>query len=80
VTPPLANQRADLPKVRPATLDGRYRGNRRRQGAVLPVYMSGYADDAIMRHGVLEASTAFLAKPFTLETLLREVREVLDGR
>ena len=41
--------------------------------------MSGYTDDAIMRHGVLDAGTAFLQKPFTPRTLAQRVREVLDA-
>jgi PAS domain S-box-containing protein len=43
------------------------------------VYMSGYADDAIVHHGVLDAGTRFLAKPFTATDLMSKVREVLDG-
>ena len=41
--------------------------------------MSGYTDDAIVQHGVLEAGTAFLQKPFTPRTLASKVREVLDA-
>ncbi len=42
------------------------------------LFMSGYTDDTIVRHGVLEAKTAFLQKPFTSGTLARKVREALD--
>jgi len=41
--------------------------------------MSGYTDDSIVRHGVLEARIAYLQKPITPETLTTRVREVLDG-
>ena len=43
------------------------------------LYMSGYTDDAIVIHGVLESSMAFIQKPVTSELLLRKVREVLDA-
>jgi two-component system cell cycle sensor histidine kinase/response regulator CckA len=41
------------------------------------LYMSGYTDDAIIRHRVLEPGTAFLQKPFTPTTLARKIREVV---
>ncbi len=43
------------------------------------LYASGYTDDAVFRHGVLEPGTAFLQKPFTPDALARTVREVIDG-
>jgi hypothetical protein len=41
--------------------------------------MSGYADDAIVHHGILESDTAFLQKPFTPVSLTQKVRETLDA-
>ncbi len=43
------------------------------------LFMSGYSDDAILQHGVLETGVAFLQKPFTPDALGRKVREVLDA-
>ncbi|PYP33925.1 MAG: hybrid sensor histidine kinase/response regulator [Gemmatimonadetes bacterium] len=42
------------------------------------VYMSGYTEEAITRHGVLEPGLTYVQKPFTPEGLARKVREVLD--
>jgi CheY-like chemotaxis protein len=39
--------------------------------------MSGYTDDAVVRHGILSADTAFIQKPFTAASLARKVGEVL---
>jgi two-component system cell cycle sensor histidine kinase/response regulator CckA len=43
------------------------------------LFLSGYAEDAIVHQGVLEPGTAFLQKPFTLQSLSRKVREVLNN-
>lgn len=52
--------------------------------AMLPeaaiLFMSGYTDDTIVRHGVLEKSLHFISKPFTAAGMLRAVRACLDGR
>jgi CheY-like chemotaxis protein len=42
------------------------------------LYMSGYTDNAITHHGILEKGMNYLQKPFTMEGLARKVREVLD--
>jgi CheY-like chemotaxis protein len=63
-------------------MDGRQFVERlRARGATVPVlFMSGYDQEALRSHGEQPAGTAFLAKPFTVETLLHAVREALDGR
>ena len=43
------------------------------------LFVSGYADNAVLRHGVLEPGLNYLQKPFTPDQLAREVREVLDA-
>jgi hypothetical protein len=40
--------------------------------------MSGYTDDAILRHGIIGTGEMFLEKPFTTEALAHKVRVALD--
>lgn len=44
------------------------------------LFVSGYADSVVLHHGILEADTHFLQKPFTVEQLGRKVREVLEAK
>ena len=43
------------------------------------LFMSGYTDDAVVRHGIIETQRAFLPKPFTSSALATKVRDVLDA-
>jgi CheY-like chemotaxis protein len=43
------------------------------------LFMSGYSDDAVVRHGMLAGAAAFLQKPVTPDMLLTKVREVLES-
>jgi DNA-binding response OmpR family regulator len=42
------------------------------------LFISGYTDDTVFRHGVLEGGVAFLQKPFNLKALAAKIRELLD--
>ena len=42
------------------------------------LFASGYTENTIVRHGILETDVAFLAKPYSPDALARKVREVLD--
>jgi FixJ family two-component response regulator len=50
-----------------------------RQAGLRVLYISGYTDDVIARRGVLEPGTAFLAKPFTPDSLAAKVSDLLNG-
>jgi CheY-like chemotaxis protein len=43
------------------------------------LYMSGYTDNAIAHHGILEEGLNYIQKPFTVDSLVRKVRDVLDS-
>ncbi|BDU74664.1 response regulator [Mesoterricola silvestris] len=51
----------------------------KRHPGIKVLFLSGYTNDAILRHGVLEEGLPFLQKPFSTDQLRRKVREVLGG-
>jgi len=51
----------------------------RRKLSPRTLYMSGYTDETIAKHGVLDTGLAFIYKPFTVEELSLKLREVLEG-
>jgi two-component system, cell cycle sensor histidine kinase and response regulator CckA len=65
-----------MPQMSGPELAKRLRGLR---PEIKVLFMSGYTDDTIIRHGMLDPKTRFLQKPLTPEDLLQKVREVLDG-
>jgi two-component system cell cycle sensor histidine kinase/response regulator CckA len=61
-------------------IGGRVLADRLRQAdpELKVLYLSGYTDEAMLRHGILPSGTQFLQKPFALETLARIVRRIFD--
>ena len=46
----------------------------------LPIlFASGYTDDAVVRHGVLQTNVNFIQKPFAIDDVARKVRDLLDS-
>lgn len=64
-----------LPKVNGPDL---YKKLHRTRPEMKVLFMSGYTDNALAHHGVLEAGVNFIQKPFAITTIIRRVREVLD--
>ena len=52
---------------------------RREQPGLRVLFLSGYAQDVVGHHGVLDSTESFLAKPFTATSLLARVRKILDA-
>jgi CheY-like chemotaxis protein len=62
-------------------MNGKELANQLRSGQpdMRVLYMSGYGEDVIAHRGALDEGIDFLAKPFSLETLIRKVRQVLEA-
>jgi DNA-binding NtrC family response regulator len=43
------------------------------------LFVSGYAENTVLRHGAIDVANRFLQKPFSLKTLARKIREILEA-
>jgi FixJ family two-component response regulator len=43
------------------------------------IFMSGYTDEAIVHHGIVDSDIAFIQKPFSEKALAQKIRDVLDA-
>jgi len=61
-------------------MSGRDLANQLRQksAALKVLFISGYTDDTLLKHGVYEARESFLQKPFAMQAFASKVREILD--
>jgi hypothetical protein len=58
-----------------------YHATEQLAGGAASAPASGYTENAIVLHGVLETSVAFISKPFRIKTLLEKIREIFpEGR
>jgi PAS domain S-box-containing protein len=65
-----------MPKLSGPALAGRLSAERPRMKVL---FVSGYAENTVLRHGTIDVTTHFLAKPFCLKALSRKIREVLEA-
>jgi two-component system, cell cycle sensor histidine kinase and response regulator CckA len=65
-----------MPGINGTTLVSRLKAVRPK---IKALYVSGYTDNAIIHHGILDSNVAFLQKPFSVDGLIRKVREVLNS-
>ncbi|MGE0862578.1 MAG: PAS domain S-box protein [Vicinamibacterales bacterium] len=74
--PPLLITDVVMPGMSGRTLADKLRAS---NPAIKVLYLSGYTDDAVLRHGILPTDTHFLQKPFALHELASKVRHILDA-